>query len=90
MQKSCATIDSSKWVGPARIAFDGIVEAVNGDLIDNPGRLATDPYGSAWMLIARPTNADVLAGLVTGDAMAEAYTQWLDENDFAGCFPVPE
>jgi glycine cleavage system H protein len=89
-QKSCATIESSKWVGPARIAFDGIVEAVNEELIDNPGRLATDPYGSAWMLVARPTTADALAGLVTGDAMADAYTRWLDENDFAGCFPVAE
>ncbi|MEO8651982.1 MAG: glycine cleavage system protein H [Hyphomicrobiaceae bacterium] len=89
-QKSCATIESSKWVGPARIAFDGIVEAVNDDLIDNPGRLATDPYGAAWMLVARPNNADALAGLLTGDAMAAAYTRWLDENDFAGCFPVPE
>ena len=89
-QKSCATIESSKWVGPARIAFDGIVEAVNEDLIDRPGQLVTDPYGAAWMLIARPTNADALAGLVTGDAMVDAYTRWLDENDFAGCFPVSE
>ena len=89
-QKSCATIESSKWVGPARIAFDGVVEAVNDDLIDNPGRLVTDPYGAAWMLIARPASADALAGLVTGDAMVDAYTRWLDENDFVGCFPVPE
>ena len=89
-QKSCATIESSKWVGPARIAFDGIVEAVNEDLIDKPGQLAIDPYGAAWMLIARPTNADALDGLVTGDAMVDAYTRWLDGNDFAGCFPVAE
>lgn len=89
-QKSCATIESSKWVGPARIAFDGIVEAVNEDLIDRPGQLATDPYGAAWMLIARPANADALAGLVTGDAMVDAYTRWLDDNDFAGCFPESE
>jgi glycine cleavage system H protein len=88
--KSCATIESSKWVGPARIAFDGIVEAVNDDLIDKPGLLAIDPYGAAWMLIARPANANALSGLVTGDAMVEAYTRWLDENDFAGCYPVVE
>jgi glycine cleavage system H protein len=89
-QKSCATIESSKWVGPARIAFDGVVEAVNEDLIDRPGQLATDPYGGAWMLIARPTRADALAGLVTGEAMVDAYTRWLDENDFAGCFRVSD
>lgn len=89
-QKSCATIESSKWVGPARIAFDGIVEAVNDDLSANPGRLVTDPYGAAWMLVARPAKADALAGLVTGDSMVIAYTRWLDENDFAGCYPVAE
>ena len=89
-QKSCATIESSKWVGPARIAFDGIVEAVNDGLIDNPGRLVIDPYGAAWMLVARPARVDALAGLVTGDAMVDAYTRWLDENDFAGCYPVVE
>jgi len=89
-QKSCATIESSKWVGPARIAFDGVVEAVNEDLMRNPGWLVTDPYDTAWMLIARPADPEVLAGLVTGDAMVDAYTRWLDENDFAGCFPVPE
>jgi glycine cleavage system H protein len=89
-QRSCATIESSKWVGPARLAFDAVVEAVNEDLIRNPGWLATDPYGAAWMMIVRPQRADALDALVTGDAMAEAYTCWLDENDFAGCFPVSE
>ncbi len=89
-QKSCATIESSKWVGPTRIAFDALVEEVNEDLIRNPAWLASDPYGSAWMLIVRPQSPDALAVLVTGDAMAEAYTRWLDENDFAGCFPGSE
>lgn len=89
-QKSCATIESSKWVGPARIAFDGIVEAVNEDLMRNPGWLATDPYGAAWMMLVRPQSADALQILVTGDVMVAAYTRWLDENDFVGCFPVTE
>jgi len=89
-QKSCATIESSKWVGPARIAFDGIVEAVNEDLMRNPGWLATDPYGAAWMMLVRPQSADALQILFTGDAMVAAYTRWLDENDFVGCFPVTE
>jgi glycine cleavage system H protein len=89
-QKSCATIESSKWVGPARIAFDALVEEVNEDLIRNPAWLASDPYGSAWMLIVRPQMPDALAVLVTGDAMAASYTRWLDDNDFAGCFPPTE
>ena len=83
--RSCATIESSKWVGPARIAFDGTVEAVNEALIDNPSALVDDPYGAGWMLIARPAIADPLAGLVTGDAIDPAYSEWMDDNDFPGC-----
>jgi len=83
--RSCATIESSKWVGPARVAFDGVVEVVNEALIDNPTALVDDPYDAGWMLIARPTGADALAGLVTGDGVEPAYTQWMDDNDFPGC-----
>lgn len=87
--RSCATIESSKWVGPARIAFDGIVEAVNEALIDDPGRLVTDPYGAGWMLIGRPaggsSHGPPLLGLVTGDALHAAYTAWMNANEFRGC-----
>lgn len=89
-QKACATIESSKWVGPARIAFSAIVEAVNEDLMRNPAWLVSDPYGAAWMLVVRPKHPEAIESLLTGDAMVAAYTRWLDENDFAGCFPVSE
>jgi len=85
--RSCATIESSKWVGPARVAFDGVVEAVNEALIENPGWLVEDPYERGWMMIARPTRQDALVGLVTGEALAEAYEAWMDANDFPGCAP---
>ena len=85
-----ASHDSANLFPASAAIGDGIVEAVNEDLIDRPGQLATDPYGAAWMLIARPANADALAGLVTGDAMVDAYTRWLDDNDFAGCFTESE
>ncbi len=32
--------------------------------------------------------SDALARLLTGTAMAEFYTRWLDENDCVGCFPA--
>lgn len=83
--RSCATIESSKWVGPARIAFDGIVEAVNEALIDDPGALVVDPYGEGWMLIARPAGPDVLALLVTGSAVGPAYEAWMAAHEFRGC-----
>lgn len=88
--RSCATIESSKWVGPARIAFNGVVEEINQDLIDDPSRLVSSPYADGWMLVARPALAvaDALSGLVTGDGIAPAYTAWMQANNFPGCGPA--
>lgn len=83
--RACATIESSKWVGPARIAFDGVVDEVNEALIDRPGALVDDPYRAGWMLVARPAVPDALAGLVAGDGIAAAYARWMADNDFRGC-----
>lgn len=83
--RSCATIESSKWVGPARIAFDGIVHEINEDLVESPAKMVDDPYGAGWMLIARPAQTDVLVALVTGEAIRAAYERWMDENNFPGC-----
>lgn len=83
--RSCATVESNKWAGPARIAFDGKVEAINEELMDRPGLLASDPYGAGWMIVARPASEAVLAGLVTGAAIADTYARWMHDNDFPGC-----
>jgi glycine cleavage system H protein len=83
--RSCATIESSKWVGPARIAFDGTVRAVNDALIQRPAALVTDPYGAGWMMVAIPAGADPLAGLVTGGAIVPAYDAWMRQESFPGC-----
>lgn len=83
--RSFATVESAKWVGAVRAAFDGIVVAVNETLIDRPTLANRDPYGEAWMLIVRPAQDDWRAGLVTGDAVAPAYEAWMDSEGFAGC-----
>jgi glycine cleavage system H protein len=86
--KSFATIESSKWVGPARAAFDGVVIETNDNLIDRPSMLVRDPYGAGWMIIAEPRGADPLAPLVTGGAAITAYSDWMRDNNFAGCRDV--
>lgn len=83
--KSAATIESSKWVGPARAAFDGEVVKVNDGLIDRPSLMVADPYGAGWMLLARPAAADALADLPTGPAAHAAYADWMRDNNFPGC-----
>lgn len=85
--RSCGTIESSKWVGPVRIAFDAVVEAVNEAAEERPSLITADPYRAGWMLVARPSGP--VAGLVTGDALAGAYAEWMRANDFPGCGSLP-
>lgn len=83
--RSCAVVESGKWVGPARVAFDCVVETVHEALIDNPHWMVEDPYGKGWMMLVRPRPTAPLAGLVTGEAVAVAYAAWMDASDFPGC-----
>ncbi len=86
--KSCATVESGKWVGPARIAFDGEVVAINEDLEARPGIANSDPYGKGWMVIARPNDwASVKPRLTPGTALAAAYEAKMAADGFAGCGP---
>jgi glycine cleavage system H protein len=43
--KSCATVESGKWVGPAKSAAGGEVVEVNQTLVDSPSIANDDPYG---------------------------------------------
>jgi len=83
--RSFATIECGKWVGPARVPFDGIVVAVNEALMARPPIVNGDPYGAGWMLVGKPNTPDPLAGLVTGEAIAPAYEAWMAAEDFSGC-----
>lgn len=85
--KSCATIESGKWVGPARIVFDGEVIAVNEAMIQRPSLANRDPYGEGWMLVARPSDDSPLARLIAGNELAEAYEAWMEAEAFPGCAP---
>lgn len=83
--RACATIESGKWVGPARIVFDGEVEAVNETMIMRPALANEDCYGTGWMLIARPSDEPPIADLISGNELAEAYEAWMAAEDFPGC-----
>ena len=56
--KSCATIESGKWVGPAKIAFEAEVVEVNEALVGNPKLANADPYGEGWMVKVKPADWD--------------------------------
>lgn len=84
--RSCATIESGKWVGAARIAFDGEVVATNEALEARPELVNRDPYGEGWMLVARPQDwAAARAKLIPGSALAGPYEAKMAADGFAGC-----
>ena len=83
--KSCATIESGKWVGPAKIAFDADVIEVNEDLSSNPKMANADPYGGGWLVKVKPSEADVTSGLTPGSAVAGPYEAKMAADEFAGC-----
>ena len=83
--RSCATVESGKWVGPAKSAAGGEVVEVNEALVEEPSLANQDPY-SAWMVVLRPDDWDsVKPTLTPGTDVAAPYEAKMDEDGFAGC-----
>lgn len=84
--KSCATIESGKWVGPARSAAAGEVIEVNQALVDKPRIANDDPYGSGWIVVLKPDDwSSVKSGLTPGTEVSAAYEAKMEADEFAGC-----
>ncbi len=84
--KSCATVESGKWVGPAKIAFDAEVIEVNDTLTGNPKLANAEPYGEGWMVKVQPVDwAAAKATLTPGSAVAGPYEAKMTADNFAGC-----
>lgn len=80
--RSCAVIESGKWVGPVRTAFAATVVAVNQPMMARPALANAEPYGAGWVALLRPTDPTPLAALRSGDAAASAYAAWMAAEDF--------
>lgn len=84
--KSCATVESGKWVGPAKLGFDAEITAVNDNLVANPKLANSDTYGEGWMVTVKPADyAAAKAVLTPGSAVAAPYEAKMDADEFAGC-----
>jgi len=83
--KSCATVESGKWVGPAKSAAGGEVVAVNEALQANPSLANQDPY-AAWLVEIKPEDwASVKVTLTPGSEVSAPYEAKMDAEGFAGC-----
>jgi glycine cleavage system H protein len=86
--KSCATIESGKWVGPAKVAGDGDVVAINQAMVDDPKIANADPYNAGWMVRVKMNDwPAVKAALTAGASVATKYEAKMAADGFAGCAP---
>jgi len=84
--KSCATVESGKWVGPAKSLAGGEVIEVNPELVSKPSIANEDPYDAGWMVIIQPEDWDsVKGGLLPGTEVAAAYEAKMAADGFDGC-----
>ncbi|HTQ77981.1 MAG TPA: hypothetical protein VMI15_08145 [Burkholderiales bacterium] len=84
--KSCATVESGKWVGPAKSAFNGTVVSVNEDLAAKPSLANEDPYGAGWLVVLKPADwAAARAALTPGAQVAAKYEAKMAADNFKGC-----
>lgn len=84
--KSCATVESGKWVGPAKTPVAGEVSASNEAVAANPGLINEDPYGEGWLVKMTPSDWDgESASLKTGADALAAFEAKMEADGFGGC-----
>jgi len=84
--KSCGTVESGKWVGPAKSLAGGEVVEVNTELVSKPATANEDPYEAGWMVVIQPDDWDSVKGsLLPGTDVASAYEAKMDADGFDGC-----
>lgn len=84
--KSCATVESGKWVGPVKAPAAGDISAVNDAVQSNPGLINEDPYDRGWLVRIQPTDWDGdAADLKTGADAVAAFEAKMDAEGFGGC-----
>jgi glycine cleavage system H protein len=84
--KSCATVESGKWVGPAKSAAAGTVTAVNDALVADPKLANADPYEKGWFIILKPADWAAIAPTLTpGAQVTPKYEAKMTADGFSGC-----
>lgn len=84
--KSCATIESGKWVGPAKSAAGGEIVEINDNMVTTPNLANSDPYGDGWLVVIKPEDWDTAKSTLTpGTEVAAPYEAKMAADGFEGC-----
>ncbi len=62
--QSLGEVESTKSVSDVYSPVRGTVLEVNGDLVEEPGRLNSDPYGAGWICVLEPDDPAAYEGLL--------------------------
>lgn len=86
--RSCATVESGKWVGPAKLLSGGEVVEVNKDIVSSPGLANSEPYGNGWLLKVKVDDwSSIKSQLTAGTDVVAPYESKMDADGFEGCNP---
>ena len=84
--KSCGTLESGKWVGPASSLPGGELVAGPADLVPHPSLATGDPYDAGWLGVLKPDDWDSVTGsLVDGSDVTGPYEPKMDSEGIGGC-----
>ena len=84
--KSSATVESGKWVGPVKSPVAGEVVDTNDQVANDPTLVNRDPYGDGWLVKLTPEDWDGdIADLVTGQDALDTFEKKMEADGFDGC-----
>ena len=66
-KQSFGVVESVKAVSDLFAPISGEVVEINGELSTTPETVNRDPYGKAWMIVVKPTNAAEWDALLTAE-----------------------
>jgi glycine cleavage system H protein len=75
--EALGSVEAEKMVRPLLAPVSGTVIARNTAILETPRRMASDPYGSGWLVLLRPANwPNEAETLIQGAAVAD----WIREE----------
>ena len=84
--KSVATVESGKWVGPIKAPVSGEIISINDAVAAKPSTINADPYGKGWAVKMKPADWDTESvGLISGAGVRDAFAAKMKADGFAGC-----
>ncbi|MDI6786263.1 MAG: glycine cleavage system protein GcvH [bacterium] len=66
-------VESTKVVTEFTSPLSGKIIEVNYDIVDDPNKLNTDPYGEGWLIKIKLNNQDEVGNLLAASSYANAF-----------------